>query len=114
MPSQTGWSMQTGDATMSQTEPYAAPVLELSHPGQDKWQRERHAFHQLLPELLQNYRNRFVAVHEGRVVDSDDALLPLAGRVYAKYGYVPIYMDRVTERPGPPVHIPRYRPLAGP
>jgi hypothetical protein len=53
----------------------------------------------MLPDLLQTHAGRFVAVHEGRVVDSGDDKIALALRVYGKYGYVPIYVGPVTVKP---------------
>jgi hypothetical protein len=42
------------------------------------------------------------AVHNGRVVNSGDGEIALALRVYAKYGYVPLHIDRVVQQPPPP------------
>jgi prevent-host-death family protein len=36
-----------------------------------EWQRERHAFRRLAPGLARRFSGRFVAVHQGRVVDDD-------------------------------------------
>lgn len=60
---------------------------------------EAEAFRKMKPELLreEKYRGRFVAIHGGEVVDVDDDHRILATRVYMRYGYVPIYMDRVEE-----------------
>lgn len=58
---------------------------------------EAEAFREMKAELLENpkYRDRFVAIHGGRVVDVDEDRRALARRVYERYGYVPIYMGRV-------------------
>ena len=88
-----------------------APILDRPTLSENKWDRERLAFLQMLPQLLQSHRNKYVAIHEGKVVDSGDELVPLATRVYARHGYVPIYMDLVTERPLPLVRSPHYRPI---
>jgi hypothetical protein len=87
---------------------YPPPVIELTEPPKGKWEKERHAFLQLLPTLLQTHRGKYVAIHDGQVVDSDSKLIPMALRVYERHGYVPIYMDLVTEQP-PVVRIPHYR-----
>lgn len=91
---------------MNDPDTVPAPVLDWPAPPQSKWNRERLAFLQLLPQLLEAYRDKYVAIHEGKVVDSGEELVPLATRVYAHHGYVPIYMDLVTERPLPLVRIP--------
>jgi hypothetical protein len=96
---------------MSDVETFSAPVLPLPPSAPGKWDQERQAFEQQLPQLLANHRGQYVAIHQGQVVDRGDNLVALAERVYAQQGYVPIYMDLVAERPSPPLHIPRYRPL---
>lgn len=79
--------------------PLTALTVELPEREETKWDREYRAFLRLHPQLLQSHRNKYVAIHEGQVVDSDDALVPLARRVYARHGYVPIYMDLVSDEP---------------
>jgi hypothetical protein len=66
-----------------------------------KWQRERIAFYRMLPELLKTHRGRFVAVHDEQVVGSGDNVIDVAKRAHAQYGYVPIYVGFVSERPRP-------------
>lgn len=56
-------------------------------------------FRRLLPELLQAYREQFVAIFRGQIVDADPDRWTLAKRVYAKCGYQPIYMGEVLEEP---------------
>jgi hypothetical protein len=96
---------------MSDAEAYPAPVLDVATPSPSDWERERQAFERLLPDLLESDPGEFVAVYGGKVVDRDPQLISLASRVYAKYGYRPIYMDLVAERPLTPVRVPHYRPL---
>jgi hypothetical protein len=93
---------------MSEPETLPAPVLDWP-PPETKWQREQRAFVQLLPQLLSSHRGQYVAIHEGQLVDSGDELVPLAKRVYARYGYVPIWMDLVTDQPRQTVRIPSPR-----
>ena len=83
---------------MSEPVTLPAPVLTPPEP-RNKWERERRAFLRLLPELLNTHRGQYVAVHEERVVDAGDELVPLAMRVYAAHGYVPVYIDLITEKP---------------
>ena len=97
---------------MSEPEALPAPVVDWPPAPKDKWEREREAFRELLPRLLKTHAGKFVAVHEGQVVDSGDAILSLAARVYARHGYVPIYMGLVDVRGRPPVRIPHYRVLS--
>ena len=96
---------------MSEPDLLPAPVLDLPEP-RNQWQREYRAFLRLLPQLLATQAGKFVAVHEGRVVDSGEDKIALALRVYENHGYVPIYIGPVTEEQ-PVVRIPSRRPLAG-
>jgi hypothetical protein len=93
---------------MSETEIYPAPSLDWGAPPEDKWHREKKAFRRLLPTLLQTHKGQYVAIHEGEVVDTDSDLVALGRRVYRQFGYIPIYMDLVAEKPTI-VRIPRYR-----
>jgi hypothetical protein len=49
------------------------------------------------PELLQTYRDQYVAFEDGQVLDYDSDDRAMAERVYAKYGYRDILMQWVTE-----------------
>lgn len=96
---------------MPATETLPAPDL----PGrdEDRWRREQSAFHRLLPALLGTHRDRFVAIHEGRVVEAGDDKLEVARRAYARFGHVPIFVSRVAESPTAPVRIPSPRCIGG-
>jgi hypothetical protein len=96
-------------------EPAIAPAMtvELTLPPQTKWEREYRAFLQTLPELLKTHRGKYVAFHEGRMVDSGDDKVAVALRAYDTFGYIPIYVGLVAERPLPPERHPSFRELAG-
>jgi hypothetical protein len=49
--------------------------------------------------LLLTHQGKFVAVHEGQVIDSDSDDIALVQRVHARVGYVPIHVGLVTEEP---------------
>jgi hypothetical protein len=84
---------------MSETHILPAPQID-PHPAADsKWDRERQAFLRLRPGLLQSHGGQYVAVHEGSVVDSGTDEVALGLRVYAKYGYVPIFVGLVSDSP---------------
>jgi hypothetical protein len=80
----------------------------VSAPELPKGEREYQAFLRLVPQLLATHRGKYVAVHEGKVVDSDTDDLALVQRVHARVGYVPIHVGLVTD-PLPVVRIPHYR-----
>lgn len=92
------------------TETLPAPQIDWP-PAETKWERERRAFHRLLPSLLATHRDKYVAIHEERVVDSGDDKVALALRAYDKFGYVPIFVSLVTDVPQRPVRIPSPRIL---
>ncbi len=97
---------------MSSVETLAAP--DLAAPVDDKWRREQRAFRQLLPELLRSHPDAFVAIHEGRVVESGTDKLEVARRAYDRFGYVPIFVSRVIAGAPEPIRIPSPRRLDGP
>jgi hypothetical protein len=96
---------------MHPTETLPAP--ELRGRDDDKWRREQHAFRRSLPDLLRAHRGLFVAIHEGRLVESGDDKIDVARRAYARFGYVPIFVTRVDESPAP-VRVPSPRCRAEP
>jgi hypothetical protein len=94
---------------MSSTDLLPAPTLPLQ--PEDKWRKEQRAFHRLLPELLRTHRDQFVAIHEEKLVESGWDKLEVAGRAYARFGYVPIFVSLVTDEPPKPIRIPSPRLL---
>jgi hypothetical protein len=94
---------------MSQIVTFPAPTLPTT--PENKWRREQQTFWRLLPELLATRRGQYVAVHEGQVVEAGADKLEVAGRAYARFGYVPIYVSLVTEAP-PVVCMPSPRLLS--
>ena len=93
---------------MSESTIQPAIEVQLPAPEISKGEREYHAFLRLLPELLATYRDKYVAIHDEQVVDSDTDAVALIRRVHAKVGYVPIHVGLVTEQQ-PVVRIPHYR-----
>jgi hypothetical protein len=93
----------------STTQPAVFPAPVLAPVPQDKWQREQQAFRRLLPSLLASHRNQYVAIHEEKVVESGNDKLDVAGKAYARFGYVPIFVSLVTDQPVPLVRIPSAR-----
>jgi len=60
-------------------------------------EEEREAFLKVRDELIRNpvYNGKYVAVFQGKIVGYDEEKERLAETVYKKYGYVPIYIDKV-------------------
>ncbi len=88
----------------------AGSALEVNPPSREltKGEREYRAFLRLLPDLLKEYRGKYVAIHCEKVVDSDTDDNALVSRVHAQIGYVPIHVGLV-EDPLPVGRIPHYR-----
>lgn len=65
--------------------------------GFDRFEREEQTFLQMKEELLKNqaYSDKFVAILDGKLIDSDSDKAELAKRCYKRYGYIPIYFDKV-------------------
>lgn len=76
---------------------------------QIKFERERAAFRRLLPTLLAEFRNKYVAIHEEKVVGSGDSIIDVATAASDQFGYQAIYVDLVTDEPQKPVRIPSAR-----
>jgi hypothetical protein len=90
---------------MSQTHIMPAPEIYPTVVPESKWEREHRAFLRLLPSLLATHRDKFVAVHDGKVVGSGDDQTEVALSAYAQWGYVPIFVGRVSEVPQPPTRV---------
>jgi hypothetical protein len=86
------------------------PTFEVKVCAQEmsKGEREYQAFLRMLPDLVNAHKGRFVAIHEGQVVDTDDNDIILIQRVHSRIGYVPIYVGFVEERL-PVERVPHYR-----
>ncbi|WXG39452.1 MAG: DUF5678 domain-containing protein [Candidatus Freyarchaeum deiterrae] len=73
-------------------------------------EKERLAFEKMQETgLLNKYKGKYVAILNEKVIDSDEDKIRLAKRVYTKYGYLPIYMDKVNGKK--PARLPAPRRL---
>ncbi len=82
--------------------------VKIPPPEKSKGEREYEAFLRLLPELLLTHKGLHVAIHDGKVVDTDTDDIALIKRVHTRVGYVPIHVGEVTDQPRV-IRIPRYR-----
>lgn len=94
---------------MSSVNIHPAPDLSSHSQVEDKWQREKRAFYRLLPQLLASHRGKYVAIHDEQVVGEGDELVQVTLEAYRKYGYIPIYVDLITDEVLEPVRIPSPR-----
>jgi hypothetical protein len=65
----------------------------------EAFEREREAFERLKPELLRTHRGQCVAILNGQVVESGSDKIEVLDRVYERFGYRPVYVQWVEERP---------------
>jgi hypothetical protein len=86
-----------------------APEIKPAENSERAWERERHAYFQLLPSLLSTHSGQYVAVHGGMVVASGSDRIGVALDAYRQVGYVPLYVGRVGEEPRRRVRIPSPR-----
>ena len=67
-------------------------------PGtSDKFQRERLAFHRLLPELLTTHAGKVVAIHDEQVIAVGDERRPVIDEATRIAGYVDLFVKQVLE-----------------
>jgi len=62
-----------------------------------EFEKEKQAFLSQRESLKKEYFGKYVAIYKGEVVDSDTDESALIGRFYAKYGNVPVYIDKITD-----------------
>jgi hypothetical protein len=68
-------------------------------------QREQAAFQAMLPELLINYKNQYVAFYDGQVVDSDSDITTLVKRIDQSHSGVVALIKQVTDQPDRVIHM---------
>lgn len=66
---------------------------------QDAFERERKAFERLKADLLRTHCGQWVAVFQEQVVEIGDDQMEVLDSVYRRFGYVPVYVQRVEEQP---------------
>ena len=84
---------------MSQVARTETFEVRLPEPTSTKFERDRRAFHLLLPDLLQTHLGQYVAIHDEQVVDSGPERLEVAMRVLARVGPTDIYVGLVSVVP---------------
>lgn len=63
------------------------------------FEEERAAFYRLKDDLHDTHEGQYVAILNGQVVDSGTDPVDVVMRVYTRFGYVPVYVGLVSERP---------------
>jgi hypothetical protein len=83
---------------MADTEIIPAPQLE-HRPAPSKFERERRAFFKRLSESPKEHEGEYVAIHDGKLVGPGADHAEVALKAYADFGYVPIFVGKVTVEP---------------
>ena len=65
----------------------------------DAFEREQQALERLKPELLRACQGQWVAIYQGKVVEVGQDRSQVLDSVYNRFGYVPVYVQRVEEQP---------------
>jgi hypothetical protein len=75
---------------------------------------ETEAFWAMYPQLLEHYLDQYIAVHNGKVVDSGPDLGTLYQRLRERYGETPVLMVQVKSKPVRELvfRSPRLEPVA--
>jgi len=77
----------------------------LRQRRREQIEAEARAFEAMHVQLLSEYRDQFVAIHDGKVVDHDTDKAALYKRVRARYGRTPVYFQQVTAQVLPTFQI---------
>ena len=67
--------------------------------SREKIRRETEAFNEQLESFLVMYPGRYVAIHNGQVIDHDPDLRTLHLRVFDRLGHTPVLLKQVTTEP---------------
>lgn len=71
----------------------------LDRAAEEKILAEARAFRAMQADLLARYKDQYVAVHNGQVIDCDSDLRALYLRVHGRLGRTPVLLKRVTAEP---------------
>lgn len=73
----------------------------LAQARHDKIRAETQAFDALRKNLVEQYLDEYVAIHQGQVIDHDSDLRTLHLRVYARLGNTPVLLKLVSREQDP-------------
>src|SRR5205823_1592579 len=82
-------------------------------PTHPKLVAEQAAFSRLLPELLSQYRGRYVALHEGAILAVGDTEIEALNLAYTRQPEALVLVRKVTDQPEPIERLPFFRPVDG-
>ena len=94
---------------MSEVIESPAPDITFTGRPETRYERERRAFRELLPDLLKTHFGQYVAIRDGQPVASGTDRVAVALEAYSRVGYGPLYLGHVTEELPQPARIPTPR-----
>lgn len=68
-------------------------------PDREAMLQEQDAYQAMLPELLAQYKNQYVAIHQGKVVDHDIDKIALVMRLDDNHPDAVVLVQQVSEEP---------------
>jgi len=77
---------------------FEAPQLPIPQIIDDPWLRDEQAFFYKLPELLKTLRGKWVAIHNGDVVEIGDSVRSVLLRVRERFPKTEVYIQLVDEK----------------
>ena len=80
--------------------------LETQTQAEIEFREQERMFHEIPPLFLEQYRSRFVASSNGRIVDSDDDFVVLTHRFFETHGDVPVYITMIGHDDGIVIDTP--------
>ncbi len=98
---------------MPNTVIHLTAYVPESRPTHPKLALEDDAFRRMLPELLTEYRGRYVALHQGAVLALGDTEIATLNLAYAREPAALVLVRKVTDQPEPIERLPLFRPIEG-
>ena len=96
--------------TQDQVQVFEAPQLHFPKVEDDPWRRDEQAFFQKLPELLKTFRGKWIAIHNGEVVEVGDTRRQVLLQFLEKFPNDEVYIQLVDEEiPMLKMYSPRKR-----
>ena len=88
---------QVAQTNKTSIEKLAEQVIRdyLRREAEQAIDREIEAYRQMHQELLQHYKNEYVAVYQGQMIDHDESKLALYLRIQAEYPEIPVLIRQV-------------------
>jgi len=93
------WQVAESQGTTAEALADRAIRRYLRQQAEAKIEREEQHFHAQHAELLDRYAGQYIAMHEGRVIDSDTDELTLYLRVRQRFPSVGVLIKQVTPEP---------------